>query len=270
VTDCGCFGDAIILSNWDTFYKNIILSIFAVVVFHYRNEYTNRFNILFQNIVFSLFILLLIFVQFESYNHLPIIDFRPYKIGNNIRKELEIPANAPADVYKNVFTYRNRITGKTKKFDETNYPWRDSVNWQYVEMKSKLVKKGYHPPIHDFTIVNHYGEDVADYYLQDPKNTFILVAYDLEKSNKKNQDKINKLAKESIDKGWNFICLTSSDSQEISRFVEQYQPPYDFFFCDGITLKTMIRSNPGLILTREGTILDNWQWRDIPNIESIN
>jgi uncharacterized membrane protein YphA (DoxX/SURF4 family) len=269
VTDCGCFGDAIILSNWDTFYKNIVLSIFAIVVFIYRNEYKNRINIQYQNIGFSFFVLLLGFVQFQALNHLPIIDFRPYKIGTNISKGMETPANAPADVYKNEFTYRNKITGKTKKFDETNYPWKDSVNWEYVEMKSKLVKAGYHPPIHDFTIENSYGEDVADYYLHEPNNTFILVASNLEKSNKKKQDRINELAQQAIDKGWNFICLTASDSMEINNFKQQYQPPYDFFFCDEITLKTMIRSNPGLILTRKGTVLDNWHWRDIPKIEEV-
>jgi uncharacterized membrane protein YphA (DoxX/SURF4 family) len=269
VTDCGCFGDAIILSNWDTFYKNIVLAIFAIFVFLYRKKYKNKFNIHFQDIYFSFFILLLAFVQFQSFNHLPIIDFRPYKIGNNIKKEMETPPNAPSDVYKSEFTYRNKITGKTRKFDETNYPWKDSINWEYVEMKSKLIKKGYHAPIHDFTIENSFGEDVADFYLQEPNNTFILVAYNLEKSNKKKQDKINQLARQAIDKGWNFICLTASDSKEINNFIQQYQPPYEFFFCDEITLKTMIRSNPGLLLIREGTIIDNWHWRDIPAINEV-
>jgi len=269
VTDCGCFGDAIVLSNWDTFYKNIVLSVFAVVVFLYRGKYLNRLNILFQNIGFSFFLLVLVFVQFQSYNHLPLIDFRPYKIGTNITEGMETPANAPADVYKNEFTYKNKLTGKIKKFDETNYPWKDSVNWEYVEMKSKLIKKGYHPPIHDFTIENSYGEDVADYYLHETENTFMLVVYNLEKSSKKNQDKINELARQSIEKGWNFICLTASSRQDIDRFIAQYKPPYEFFFCDEITLKTMIRSNPGLILTREGTVLDNWHWRDIPSIDEV-
>jgi uncharacterized membrane protein YphA (DoxX/SURF4 family) len=269
VTDCGCFGDAIVISNWATFYKNIVLFLFAIFVLIFRNSYKNKFNIHFQNIYFSFFILFLVSVQFQSFNHLPIIDFRPFKIGNNIKKGMETPANAPLDVYKSEFTYRNNNTGKTKKFDETNYPWKDSINWEYVDMKSKLVKKGYHPPIHDFTIENSQGEDVADLYLEDPDNTFILVAYNLEKSNRKNQDKINQLAKQVIEKGWKFICLTASDNTDINNFIKQYQPPYEFFFCDEIVLKTMIRSNPGLILIREGTVIDNWHWRDIPDINEV-
>lgn len=269
VTDCGCFGDAIILSNWETFYKNIVLSVFAIAIFLWRNKYKNRFNIRIQNSFFAFIIMLFVFIQIYSYNHLPIFDFRPFKIGNNIKKGMETPSDAPADVFKNEFTYRNTVTGKTKKFDDTNYPWKDTINWQYVEMKSKLVKKGYHAPIHDFTIENSLGDDVADYYLNEQVNTFILVAYNLEKSSKKRQDKINELAQKAIDKGWNFICLTASSSEVINNFIQQYQPPYKFFFCDEITLKTMIRSNPGLVLTREGTVIDNWHWRDIPAIDEV-
>jgi uncharacterized membrane protein YphA (DoxX/SURF4 family) len=269
VTDCGCFGDAIVISNWETLFKNIILSLFAVIVFVERKKFNNRLTIKFQNISYSFFILLMAFVQFYSYNHLPIIDFRPYKIGNNITKGMETPANTPADVYKNEFIYKNLKTGKTQKFDDTNYPWKDTINWQYVEMKSKLTKKGYHPPIHDFMIENSNGDDVADFYLNDPKNTFILVSYNLEKSSKKNQEKINQFAQQAIDKGWNFICMTASTSRDIENFVEKYHPPYEFFSCDEITLKTMIRSNPGLILVREGTVINNWHWRDIPSIEEV-
>jgi len=269
VTDCGCFGDALIISNWETFFKNIVLSLFAIVVFLYRDKYKNKFKIKLQNIYFIFFIFILVFVQYQSLNHLPIIDFRPFKVGKNISEGMSTPANAPADIFKNVFTYRDKNTGKTKKFDETNYPWKDTVNWEYVEMKSKLVKKGYHPPIHDFTIENSNGEDVADFYLQDPINTLILVAYNLDKANKKSQVKINQLAQQAINKGWNFICLTSSTGNVINKFKEEYHPPYEFFFCDEITLKTMIRSNPGLILIRKGTVIDMWHWKDTPAIEEV-
>ncbi|HNW50196.1 MAG TPA: DoxX family protein [Prolixibacteraceae bacterium] len=269
VSDCGCFGDALILSNWDTFFKNIVLSLFAVIVFIYRNDYKNKLNIRVPFLGFVLLLLAMGFVEFYSYNHLPIIDFRPYKIGSNIRKGMEMPANAPQDVFKNEFIYKERATGKLKKFDEANYPWKDSLNWQYVQMKSKLVKKGYHPPIHDFTIENSYGEDVADYYLNEPNNTFMLIAYNLDKTSTKNQEKINELARKAIENGDHFICMTASSAQDIEQFKAKYQPPYDFFFCDEITLKTMIRSNPGLMLTREGTIIDYWHWRDIPSYNEV-
>jgi hypothetical protein len=269
VTDCGCFGDAIIISNWGTFFKNVVLIAFAIIVFVSRSKYSNKLNIQFQNGYFIFFILLLGYVQYHGLNHLPIIDFRPYKIGNNITKGMEMPANAPQDQFKSEFIYKNLQSGKTEKFNESNYPWKDTLNWQYVSATTKLIKKGYHPPIHDFTIVNSFGDDVADYYLSDKNYTLILVASNLNKSNKKREKEINQLAQDAIKKGWNFICLTASDSDDIKQFEEQYNPPYEFFFCDEITLKTMIRSNPGLILMKEGTIINNWHWRDIPKIDNI-
>lgn len=269
VTDCGCFGDAIIISNWGTFFKNIILITFAIWVFISRNKYHNKLDIKFQNSYFLFFLLLLGYVQYHGLNHLPIIDFRPYKIGNNITKGMEMPANASQDVFRNEFIYKNKLTGKTQKFNETNYPWKDTINWQYVSMNSKLVKKGYHPPIHDFTIENSYGEDVADFYLGDKNYTLMLISSNLEKSNKKRQAVINRLAEKAKEEGWNFICLTASTSEDITRFQQLYNPAYEFFFCDEITLKTMIRSNPGLILTKEGTILKNWHWRDIPEFGDL-
>ncbi|MBN1822083.1 MAG: DoxX family protein, partial [Prolixibacteraceae bacterium] len=269
VSDCGCFGDAIILTNWETFYKNIVLLLFAVLVFIYRKKYQNRFNLNFQNGYFVVILLVFGFLQFHSYNHLPLIDFRPYKIGANIIDGMAMPDDAPADVYRSDFVYRNLKTGRTKKFNEKNYPWQDTLNWEFVEIQSVLVKAGYHPPIHDFTIENRYGENVAEYYLYDQNYTLMLVSYNLEKASKKRQDKINMLAQTAIDRGWNFICLTSSTGTDIEKFNEEYQPPYEFFFCDEITLKTIIRSNPGLLLLQEGTILSKWHWRDLPEFEEV-
>lgn len=269
VTDCGCFGDALVISNWETFYKNLVLMAFAIFVLANRFKYNNKISNNIQNGYFTFALLALVFIQVYSYNHLPIIDFRPYKIGNNILKGMETPPNAPVDVFKNEFVYKNKQTGEAKEFDDTNYPWKDTINWEYVSMNSKLVKKGYHAPIHDFTIENSYGEDVADFFLHEKKNTYVLVAYNLDKSSKKNQEKINNLAQQVISKGDNFICLTASPQEAIIQFTEQYNPPYEFFSTDEITLKTIIRSNPGLMLLREGTIIDKWHWRDIPEIEEV-
>lgn len=270
VTDCGCFGDALILTNWETFYKNVVLTAIAVLVFIYRNEYKNRVNIRFQHSYMGLIMILFGVTMYYSYNHLPIIDFRPYKISTNIIEGMEIPADAPQDEYKTTFVYKSKNTGEEKEFDETNYPWQDTDNWQYVSSESKLVKEGYHAPIHDFTIENEYGEDIKDFYLLDPNYTFILVAYNLDKYKAENQDAINTLAQEALNRGMNFFCLTASTEDLINEFKEEYLPPYEFFACDEITLKTIIRSTPGLVLTKDGTIIDKWHWRDIPQINKID
>lgn len=269
VTDCGCFGDALVISNWETFYKNIVLALLSIIVLMQRRNYINNYNINFQNGYFLLILLLFGFVQHRSYHHLPLIDFRPYKIGVNMNEAMEIPADAPVDVYKTEFIYRDKESGKTKKFDETNYPWQDTINWTFVDSKSTLVKAGYHAPIHDFTMENSYGEDVKDFYLHDENYTFILVAYSLEKTNTRKQDKINQLARQLLDDGMNFVCLTASIEEEIEDFKNKYQPPYEFLMCDEITLKTMIRANPGLFMTSGGTILDKWHWKDIPKFEKL-
>jgi uncharacterized membrane protein YphA (DoxX/SURF4 family) len=267
VTDCGCFGDALVISNWETFYKNIVLTALAIVVLVFRNQYNNKFNFLLQNGVFASILGLFLFMEFYCYNHLPIIDFRPYKIGNNINEGMKVPPGSPVDEYKNEFIYKNITTGEEKNFDETNYPWQDTLNWKFVSMKSILVKEGYHPPIHDFTMENSNGDNVADYFLLDPGYTFMLVAYRLDKTSTKTQQKINEFAAKALSKNINFICLTSSSREEIDAFKQEYQAPYEFFLCDEITLKTIIRSNPGLVLLKEGTVLDMWHWRDIPSLD---
>lgn len=269
VSDCGCFGDALVISNWETFYKNIILSLLAVFIFIKRGKFRNNYNIHFQHGYFILLLLLFGFIQHHSYSHLPLIDFRPYKIGDNIVEGMQVPENAPQDEYRTDFIYRNKKTGKEKRFNETNYPWNDSLNWQYIDSESILVKEGYHAPIHDFTIENSYGEDVSGFYLYDPNYTFMLVAYRLDKTHTRRQERINNLAQQAIDSGMNFICLTSSTQEQVNEFVKENNPLYEFFFCDEITLKTIIRSNPGLLLTKEGTILDKWHWKDIPKFDKI-
>ncbi|MDA3927562.1 MAG: DoxX family protein [Prolixibacteraceae bacterium] len=270
VTDCGCFGDAWVISNWETFYKNIFLSFLAVFIFINRAKYSNAIKPKFQNGYFAFFLLALGFIQYYSINHLPLLDFRPYKVGVNISEGMERPVDAPSDVYKTEFIYKNKNTQKTKEFDDSNYPWKDTLNWEYVDSKSILVEEGYHPPIHNFTIENNFGEDISEFYLYDPGYTFILVTNNLSKSSKKTQNELNTLAQRIQDEGMNFICLTSSTDNDINNFINEYYPPYQFFFCDEITLKTIIRSNPGLVLTKEGTILKKWHWKDIPAYEKIN
>lgn len=268
VTNCGCFGDAIIISNWTTFYKNIILTVLVIIIFKNRRVYSINYNSLLQTRMWlSIVVALGIFINI-SYTYLPLVDFRPFKIGTNILEGITIPDDAPEAEYEYKFVYKNKNTGKEKKFTEENYPWNDTINWAYVSSKSKLIKKGYEPPIHDFTIENSYGEDVAEYYLTAPGYTFLLIAYDLENSNISKQSKINKLAGSVIDSGNNFICLTAATNEQIEDFKKINQTPYEYYFCDEITLKTIIRSNPGLVVLKEGTIIKKFHWRELPSAKN--
>lgn len=269
VTDCGCFGDALVISNWETFYKNIVLTAFAIIILIYRNDMPCLVGKKPRFVLGSLVIIVYAGLVFWSYNHLPIFDFRPFKAGTNIPDAMKIPEGAPKDIYENVFYYKNKNTGEVQKFDEQNYPWQDTLNWAYENMESKLIQQGYVPPIHDFTITSAEGENVIDFFIYDKNYVFMLIAHNLEKSNRKPQDKINNLAGWAMGKGMSFICLTSTVAEEAAVFAEETGAPYEFFNCDEITLKTIIRSNPGLMLIKDGTVIKHWHYNDIPTPEEF-
>ncbi|MDR2910369.1 MAG: DoxX family protein [Bacteroidales bacterium] len=269
VTDCGCFGDALIISNWGTFYKNIVLGVFAIIVFVSCKIITSILNTKFNKLLGGTFVIIYMFLVYYSYNHLPVLDFRPYKIGANIPESMTIPDDAKKDIYENIFYYKNKNTGEIREFSEDNYPWQDTVNWEFSDIKSSLVEKGYEPPIHDFTIETSEGVDIADNFLSDENFVFILVSHDLRQSSLKPQERINELANWALQNDLSFICLTSTMLEESLEFASINEVPYEFFNCDEITLKTIIRSNPGLIVIKNGTVLGKWHYNDIPSPEEF-
>jgi hypothetical protein len=182
---------------------------------------------------------------------------------------MKTPEDAAKEVYENTFYYKNKNTGEVEKFTEENYPWQDTVNWVYDNMESKLVQEGYKPPIHDFMIQSADGDDVKDFFIHDENYVFMLIAYDLDKSSRKTQEEINNLAYWAQENGYSFICITSSLIDQSIAFAEETGAPYEFFTCDEITLKTIIRSNPGLILIKNGDILGKWHYNDIPTPEEF-
>lgn len=269
VTDCGCFGDALVISNWATFYKNVVLIFLTIIVFIYRKDFKPYKIAVVSNTLGGIFIAGYLFAVYYSYNHEPVIDFRPYKVGVNIPEAMAMPADAPTDVYENTFFYKNKNTGKVERFKESNYPWQDTLNWEFSKMDSKLIKQGYKPPIHDFSMVARSGEEVTDYFIHDENYVFILVAYNLSKTNRKAMDRINKLAAWAGEKSYPFVGLTSSGFEDSDEFRSATAANFEFFTCDEITLKTIIRSNPGLIALKGGTIIGKWHFNDIPDPEEM-
>lgn len=266
VSDCGCFGDALVISNWATFLKNIILILLVLNVFIFRNKFRKFFpeaGLEWGLAAVMLFIFTM--VSFYSFNHLPVFDFRPYYVGSNIREKMNVPIDAPLDEYKVVLFYEKE--GKINEFSLDNLP--DST-WKWVETKSTLVKKGYDPPIKNFSIERLSDrEDVTDFILSDVGLTFLLIAHDLNKSNTKNQEIINKLAEYARFHNHQFYSLTASSQPTINDFIEKHKVTYEFFNTDDITLKTIIRSNPGLVLLKEGTVIAKWHNNDIPEPSEI-
>lgn len=269
VTDCGCFGDALVISNWETFYKNLVFITLAIIVVINRRWFAERVKTRAPLILSMLAFIAYFGLVYYSYNHLPLIDFRPYKVGTNIPEAMSIPADAPQEEYENIFYYKNKNTGEVEKFTEENYPWQDTVNWVFDNMESNLIQEGYEPPIHDFRIETPDGENIIDFFIYDENYVFMLVAYDLFKTNTDEQAKINAMAGWASAQGYSFICLTSTLPDESQDFAEANQFNFEFFNCDEITLKTMIRSNPGLIAIKDGTIIGKWHYNDIPTPEEF-
>ena len=268
VTDCGCFGDALVISNWQTFYKNIVLIILAIALLINRKNLHFIATEKYRKTVFAFSLFAYLIVVYWSYNHEPIFDFRPYKVGANIPDGMKIPAGSATDVYQNIYHYRNRKSNEVKQFIDNDFPWQDTINWKFESMDPPLLlKKGYQPPIHDFSIQTIDQENVTDYYLKDSLFTFLVIAYDLGKSSNKKQKDLNLLAEWAKLKGYHFIGLTSTTGAALTKYKQEQLPAYNILFTDQITLKTIIRANPGLILLRKGTVIGKWHYNDFPTPE---
>ncbi len=267
VKDCGCFGDAIVLTNWQTFYKNLILLAIALYLFLDRKHLTSRLSSVSQWILLLLYFGFFMVLSVYSYNHLPVFDFRPYKIGTYIPGKMIIPEGAPRDQYRTTLIYEKN--GIRKEFSMDNYPWKDST-WKFIDQKSVLIRRGYIPPVHDFNIIRQDGTDITDLVLSDSSHfTFLLVSSDLGKASRKGLQKAWKLAMFAPDKGYGFYVLTPSGKEETDHLMQQ---GFSFNFCstDETTCKTIIRSNPGLLLLYKGTILGKWHYHDIPPPEQLD
>lgn len=266
VSDCGCFGDAWVLTNWQTFGKNIVLLVAAITVFKdYKLMF--RFVTLKMEWMVSLYTLLFVFaLSFYCLEALPVLDFRPYKIGVNIKAGMEVPEGAKPSVFESRFVLEK--DGKKQEFTLDNYP--DST-WTFVETRTVLKEKGYEPPIHDFSMISpDTGEDITESVLSDKGYAFLLVAHRIEEADDSNIDLINEIYDYSVEHGYGFYALTSSPDEEIEVWRERTGAEYPFCQMDDITLKTIIRSNPGLLLIKGGTILNKWSDNQLPDEYVLN
>ena len=261
ISDCGCFGDALVLTNWQTFGKNVVLLICAVVVFMTP---WNMVRFLTKKIEWTLSTYSVVFVFVLAcycLATLPIIDFRPYKIGNNIREGMEIPEGAKPTVFDTRFIMEKE--GERQTFMVDNYP--DST-WTFVSAETIVVEKGYEPPIHDFVMESmETGEDITDEVLDDPGFTFLLVMHRTEEAEEGFIDLINELYDYSVEHGYGFYALSSSSAEAIEQWRDRTGAEYPFCIMDDITLKTMVRSNPGLMLIKDGVVLNKWADSQMPN-----
>lgn len=267
VSDCGCFGDALVLTNWQTFYKNVVIDVVLIALFFLLKYDKSRFTEKGQWVIMLFPVFFCLGVELYSYRHLPIIDFRPYKVGNNISELMTVPEGAPTDRYRTTFVYSK--DGVEKEFTLDNYPAEDST-WTFVRQNVELIEKGYTPPIHDFSIMLNGEDDITDIVLEREGSTLLVVSPKLENASEKGVEEVNRVYDWAVENEVPMYWLTSSFHTEIEDFVKKYNVKCPMAQTDEITLKTIIRSNPGLVLIKNGTVKGKWHYNDFPDSEKLH
>ena len=269
VPDCGCFGDAIIISNWDTFYKNVVILAAAILVFIYRNKIKPPWSGKTDHVLIAAITGLIFGVSLYCLTYLPIIDFRPWKIGNDI-SDLVIPTPEVADIY---LIFEHNETGETIEYPANDYPWDDPewvANWSFKEQRLEIIEPFREAEIDDFYIEDDFGDDLTEFYITYEDYWFMVVAHDLSRTRGRAfTRKITPLAEKATQNGYPLIVLTGSSLDMIDTFRHTHQTPYPFYLSDEIALKTIIRSNPGLLLIKDGVVVHKWPHRHIPDFETI-
>ncbi|MBK7713311.1 MAG: DoxX family protein [Bacteroidales bacterium] len=260
VSDCGCFGDAVHLSNWQTFWKNIILLGAVIILFANRKNVKQNFKTSTEWMAVGAAAALLILFAIFNLKYLPVIDFLPYKTEVKIADKMVIPEGAPADVYETSFIYEK--DGIKKEFTLSNYPANDT-SWKFVDQKSVLLRKGYKPPIHDFSITGPEGDDLTQKVLEKEGYTVLMISKKLREAGRGKLSEGFELGRFCMSNGIDFLILTASGSDE----GRSYDSTLTFCSVDETTLKTMIRANPGYILLKDGTIIGKWSAANCPDKE---
>ncbi len=265
VSDCGCFGDAIVLTNWQTFWKNVVLLILVIVLLGCKKFIPQLLSWWGELVVLLLALGASATIMAYSYTHLPPMDFRPYKVGNHIPTLMEVPDGAPVDEYAITLIYEK--DGIEQEFTLENYPKGDST-WTFVDQQSVLIKKGYEPPIHDFEILTMNFEDITYNILESEEPITLITIYDLDKTNRTQAAKLMGIYHACMERGEQCYFLTGSGEEQIYAFGEEIgmdMETIESTFCtiDPVTLKTIVRANPGLFVVQNGTIMEKHNLRQM-------
>ncbi|NDV69058.1 BT_3928 family protein [Dysgonomonas sp. 25] len=276
VKDCGCFGDAVKLTNWQTFYKNIVLLAFAIIVFVYHERIKNIFTGKTYWMAFLYTLLFTVAFLIYNYRYDPVVDFRPYRIGNNIPELMKLPPDAKQHIAQSVLVYEK--DGVEQEFTEENYPWEDE-SWTFVRMDTKTIQEGDEPPIADFKIVELlFDDDTSDAYaeaditeevLADTGYVFLMISPVLQDMSQSYISHFEDVLNYSNDYHYKFYCLTSSTVNDIRAWEKENAVDLNFCRTDERALKTIIRTNPGLLLIRNGVIINKWADVYVPAEENL-
>lgn len=261
VTDCGCFGDALPLVPWESFAKDVVLLVMILVLFYGQRFIQPFFTKLTRTGILFVTFLFCLGLTYHVLMHLPVIDFRAYKIGNNIKEGLTIPEGAPEPIFD--YNWKFNINGEEKVITtDGDYP---KVEGEFIQVETVLVQKGYEPPIHDFSMERE-GEDYQDVFLN-KENVMVVIAYNLDVTEMQGWPAVKNLADKAKQNGFTVIGMSASSQEETEKLKQNFNLEFDFYFCDMTTLKTIVRSNPGIIELDHGTIKQKVHWNDVEDFQ---
>ena len=264
VTDCGCFGDFWKLTPWESFTKDIILLFFIIILFFGVHNFKSLFSKKINIGITILSLLACIFFGRHVLNHLPVFDFRPYKIGANITDGMSVPPDAPLPIFQYIWTFD--VNGEMKEIvtESTEYPVVEGGT--YVSVESEILREGYEPPIHDFSIESMEEGDVTEQMLQEEK-LIMVILYNLDKAKEEGFSKVKTFTDKAINAGYKVIGISASDPEDLKDLGSIMQFNFDFYLADETALKTIIRSNPGILQLEKGTIIDKAHFNDFDTIK---
>jgi uncharacterized membrane protein YphA (DoxX/SURF4 family)/peroxiredoxin len=262
VKDCGCFGDALHLTPWQSFTKDVVLLFFILILFVNVKLVQPLFTAKIQNLLVGISLALCGIMGYWVLNHLPIIDFRPFKVGNSIQKGMEIPEGAPQSLVEMTFIYK--VNGVDTEFTEKDL-MKIPTGATFVDRKDKVIVEGYVPPIHDFAMEKD-GSDYKEELLVEQK-LVLFVAYDLAIANKEGLAQLENLKQQAATKGYNVIGMTGSAPEQIEKTKKEFGFTFDFYFCDATALKTIERANPSIVILEKGTVKQKVHYNDIEDLK---
>lgn len=275
VTSCGCFGDAIPLTPWQSFTKDMILLV--LIIFLYKNQtlltpVTVRADL--QKYFAIAVSLVSLFFSVFTYNSLPIIDFLPYKVGVSIPNGMKIPEGMSQDEFLIIYGLKNKKTGETKKISDKDYlkqeVWKDT-DWEvFGTPEKKLIKKGYQIPIKDLIITDASGTDYTKELTENPYYNLVVIAYDLQHTNQKAIANLNAIALNAAEQfNLRTVLLTSASARDAETFSKKMNLFMEIFYADATPLKSMVRANPGILLLKNGVIINKWHYRNMPAFDQL-
>ncbi|MCA0133845.1 BT_3928 family protein [Winogradskyella alexanderae] len=261
VKDCGCFGDALKLTPWESFTKDVVLLVLILILFYGLKHIKPIFSTLPTSIIALLSFLISLWFGYHVLMHLPAIDFRAYAIGKNIQEQMVVPDDAPKPILEYTWTFN--VNGEEKQFvTNGSYP---TVDGDYVGVETETIDEGYIPPIQDFSIESS-EEDLTSYFLE--KDKLVIVAmYNISSSEDDGVAKLKLFTDDAIEAGYTVIGLTSSSESEKQKVKQDYSLNFNFYLCDEKVIKTIVRANPGIIVLKNGTVVNKAHWNDIEDIE---